>query len=215
MAQSDTIAALAAALCEAQFAMDGAKKDSTNPHFKSKYADLTSVWDACREPLHANGLAVVQSPEPCESGIRLRTVLMHKSGEWIDGVLLIPAAQMSPQGFGSAMSYARRYALSAIIGVVADDDDGNAASPRPQNTTTSYAAPQTQAHTNGNGGGVVSKASDKQIKMLFAIWAKGNYDGKLQDWIAESYGCTVDELNIKQASAAIETLQPSDKAATN
>jgi hypothetical protein len=145
MAQSDSIAALAAALCEAQFAMDGAKKESTNPHFKSKYADLTSVWEAIRAPLHANGLAVVQSPEPCESGIQLRTVLMHKSGEWIDGVLLIPAAQMSPQGFGSAMSYARRYALSAILGVVADDDDGNAASQPQGNGATYQQQPRQQA----------------------------------------------------------------------
>lgn len=217
MAQSETIAALAAALCEAQFAMEGAKKESVNPHFKSKYADLTSVWEACRAPLHANGLAVVQSPEPCEIGIQLRTMLMHKSGEWIDSVLIIPAAQQSPQGYGSAMSYARRYALAAMLGVVSEDDDAEAATApyRQTNGKASY-TPQEQPHTNGHtptsNGSAPGKASDKQKKMLFAIWNKGGFEGKLTDWIAESFGCGIDDISLKQASEAIETLQPSEKA---
>jgi hypothetical protein len=214
MAQSDSIAALAAALCEAQFAMEGAKKDSVNPHFKSKYADLTSVWDACRTPLHANGLAVVQAPEPCEIGIQLRTMLMHKSGEWIDSVLIIPAAQQSPQGYGSAMSYARRYALAAMLGVVSEDDDAEAATTPYRNAASNHQANGAGAAysapaTNGSAPG---KASDKQKKMLFAIWNKGGFEGKLTDWIAESFGCGIDDISIKQASEAIETLQPSEKA---
>lgn len=137
--QSENIGELAAALCEAQFVMENAKKDSVNPHFKSKYADLTSVWNACRAALHANGLAVVQAPEPCEIGIQLRTVLIHKSGEWIDSVIVVPAIKIDAQAFGSAMSYARRYALAAMVGVAPDDDDGNAASAQPQRPQTARA----------------------------------------------------------------------------
>jgi hypothetical protein len=214
MAQSDSIAALAAALCEAQFAMEGAKKDSVNPHFKSKYADLTSVWEACRTPLHANGLAVVQAPEPCEIGIQLRTMLMHKSGEWIDSVLIIPAAQQSPQGYGSAMSYARRYALAAMLGVVSEDDDAEAA-------TTPYRNAASNHQTNGTGAGYSApaangntpgKASEKQIKALFAIWKANGYEGDVKEWIAKEYGCGINDLSIKQASDAIEQLKPSEKA---
>ena len=139
MAQSATIAALAAALCETQFEMEGAKKDNVNPHFKSRYADLASVWNAAKAALHKHGLAIVQAPEPYETGIQLRTVLLHKSGEWIDSTIAIPAQQQSAQGFGSAMSYARRYALAAMIGIVADeDDDGNAASQPARNGGSSY-----------------------------------------------------------------------------
>jgi hypothetical protein len=192
--------------------MEGAKKDSVNPHFKSKYADLTSVWEACREPLHKNGLAVVQAPEPCDTGIQLRTMLLHKSGEWIDSVLVIPAAQQSPQGYGSAMSYARRYALAAMLGVVSEDDDAEAASGS-YRTQAQHTEPRA-TYSNGNSG-APGKASDKQKKMLFAIWSKGNYEGDLKSWIAETFGCGVDDLSIRQASEAIETLQPSDKAATN
>jgi hypothetical protein len=131
MAQSESIAAIAKALAAAQGEMSAAKKDSNNPHFKSKYADLTAVWDACRAALSRHSVAVVQAPEPSESGVMLRTVLMHESGEWIDSTLFIPAAQSGAQAFGSAMSYARRYSLAAMVGVVADeDDDGNAASGR-------------------------------------------------------------------------------------
>lgn len=129
MAQSESIAALAAALSKAQFEMQAARKDMTNPHFQSRYADLAALWDACRAALHENGLAVVQAPEPWDHGIKLRTVVMHTSGEWIDSVLTIPATKQDAQGYGSAMSYARRYGLSAMLGIVADDDDdGNAAS---------------------------------------------------------------------------------------
>lgn len=212
MAQSDTIAALAAALCEAQFAMEGAKKESVNPHFKSKYADLTSVWEACRVPLHTNGLAVVQSPEPCEIGIQLRTMLMHKSGEWIDSVLIIPAAQQTPQGYGSAMSYARRYALAAMLGVVSEDDDAEAATAPYRNggqanTGAAYSAPQ----TNGNGHSAApGKASEKQIKALFAIWRAEGYEGDVKEWIATTYGCGINDLSTKQASDAIERLKPAD-----
>jgi ERF superfamily len=134
---------LAAALAKAQGMMRAASKDSTNPHFKSKFADLASVWEAIREPLSTNGLAVVQLPstEP-NGGATITTVLLHTSGQSLSAKLTMPVAQATPQGFGSALTYCRRYALCAVVGVVADeDDDANAAMPR----TAAPPAPRTQA----------------------------------------------------------------------
>lgn len=125
--QSEQINELAAALAIAQGKITGALKDSANPFFKSKYADLASVWDACREHLSANGLAVIQTTEDVESGICVKTTLAHKSGQWISGVLTMTPKDSSPQAAGSCLTYARRYALAAIVGVAQVDDDANAA----------------------------------------------------------------------------------------
>lgn len=129
METSQNIADLAAALAKAQGQIEGARKDSANPHFKSKYADLASVWDACRSALADNGLSVVQAPGPCASGqLEMTTMLLHSSGQWIKETLTIPLQKVDAQGYGSATTYARRYSLSAMVGVAPDDDDGNAAS---------------------------------------------------------------------------------------
>ena len=129
MTRSESIAALAAALSKAQSAMTGAKKDSINPHFKSKYADLASVWDACREPLTKNGLSVIQMPGKDETGYYVETVLAHSSGEFVSCKLHIVPIKDDPQGLGSSITYARKYALAAIAGIAPDDsdDDGEAA----------------------------------------------------------------------------------------
>ena len=133
MAKSENIGQPAAALSKAQGAIKGAIKDSANPFFKSSYADLASVWDAARAPLAANGLAVVQTTElPGDGGAVLVTTLCHESGEWIDGMLPIRPVKDDPQGMGSAITYMRRYALAAIVGIAPEDDDGNAASGRVQ-----------------------------------------------------------------------------------
>lgn len=125
--QSETIGKLAEALAKAQAQMENAKKDSVNPHFKSKYADIASVIDAIREPLSKHGLAFVQYAEE-ENGIMyLITKLIHSSGEWISGKMKLLITKQDMQGLGSAITYARRYGLSAIVGLAQDDDDGNAA----------------------------------------------------------------------------------------
>ena len=122
---------LYAALAKAQSQIDGAKKDSTNPHFRSKYADLASVWDACREALTSNGLAVVQFGAVSEAGAVLVTRLTHSSGEAIEGSIPLLNGKGDMQGLGSALTYARRYGLAAMVGVCPEDDDGNAASAKP------------------------------------------------------------------------------------
>lgn len=131
MMQSESIANLAQCLSVVQGKLEYAKKDSANPFFKSKYADLESVWDACRKLLADNGLAVAQFPgtySDLDKSMSLTTILMHSSGEWISQEMSLPVSKIDPQGCGSAISYMRRYSLAAIVGVVQSDDDGNAAS---------------------------------------------------------------------------------------
>jgi len=124
---------LAKALVKAQAAMNHAAKDAKNPHFKSSYSTLASVIDAVRPPLSANGLAFVQKTHDAEGGVCIETVLIHESGQEMSfGKLFVPATKQDPQGFGSALSYAKRYSLQTALGVSSEDDDGNAASkPRP------------------------------------------------------------------------------------
>lgn len=128
MKQSESIAELAKALTAAQAQITNARADSTNPHFRSKYADLASCWDACRRALTDNKLSIVQSPETEGSRLHLTTTLLHESGEWMSSTLSLTSKQDTPQAIGSALTYARRYALAAMVGIAQDDDDGNSAS---------------------------------------------------------------------------------------
>lgn len=128
--QSESIAALAGALSKAQAEIKGAEKDKSNPYFKSKYADLSSIWDACKEPLTQNGLAVIQTTELNGGNVVVVTTLAHESGEWIRGKLGLKPVKEDPQSAGSALTYARRYALAAIVGVCPDDDDAEDAMAR-------------------------------------------------------------------------------------
>lgn len=128
MNKSEQINELAVALSKAQGAIKGAIKDTANPFFKSKYADLSSVWEACRSQLAANGLAVVQTPCQGEAGITVETMLMHSSGQWVSNQFTMPVAKADAQAVGSAITYARRYALAAMVGIAPEDDDGNSAS---------------------------------------------------------------------------------------
>lgn len=128
MTQSSEVKDLFTALSKAQSEIRGAVKDSANPFFKSKYADLESVWEACRAALTSNGLSVIQTTEyQVEAGTCVVTTLGHSSGQWIKGTLPIMAIKNDPQGIGSAITYARRYALAGIVGIVQVDDDGESA----------------------------------------------------------------------------------------
>lgn len=128
MQTSESIKELAGAMAKAQAIMAGAAKDKTNPAFRSKYADLASVWEACREALTKHGLSVVQATATSErQEVVVVTRLMHLSGEWMESTLALPVIKNDAQGFGSALTYARRYALAAMVGVAPEEDDGNAA----------------------------------------------------------------------------------------
>ena len=130
MKKSDTIGKIAVALCLAQKEIKGAIKDSSNPFFKSTYADLASVWEAIRKPLTDHGLSIAQLTDEHPEGVVIETILMHESGEWISGRLYMKPIKNDPQGIGSAITYGRRYGLQAITGVCPEDDDGNKASGR-------------------------------------------------------------------------------------
>lgn len=133
MLQSESVKELNTALAKAQGELFAAKKDSINPHFKSKYADLASVWEACREALSSNGLSVTQMPAEFQNNIMtLVTRLSHSSGEWIEQTMTCPVGKPDPQGIGSCLTYMRRYALAAVVGVYQDDDDANSASYAPK-----------------------------------------------------------------------------------
>jgi hypothetical protein len=127
---SESIGKLAPALLAAQKEIENPKKDSRNPHYGNDFASLDACIQATKATLNKHGIAVVQTFAPSEAGVlRLTTALIHSSGEWISGDATLPLPKPDPQGFGSAATYARRYALQAITGTVGeDDDDAQAAS---------------------------------------------------------------------------------------
>lgn len=125
MNKSESIGKLAEALSKTQGTIKGAIKDSKS-HFGT-YSDLASVWEACREQLAENHLSVVQTPCDNDLGISVETILMHSSGEWISNVLTIPVDKNNAHGVGSALTYARRYSLSAMVGIAPMEDDGDEA----------------------------------------------------------------------------------------
>lgn len=125
---------ISTAFVKAQKAFGPALKTSTNPHFKSKYADLAACIEAVIDALNDNGIALVQQSHHCEDGVIVETLFIHESGEVISGGKFhVVASKQDPQGYGSAMTYARRYSLQAACGIAPEDDDGNraVASPRP------------------------------------------------------------------------------------
>jgi len=149
MNRSESIAELSAALAKAQGVMEGATKDSSNPFFKSKYADLSAVWDACRKPLTDNGLCVVQTadfiPEHPDM-VCIETTLCHSSGEWIQGRLAVKPIKADPQSVGSCITYLRRYSLQSMVGIAPEDDDGNAASGQGAKTPTTAKKAEIKQH---------------------------------------------------------------------
>lgn len=149
---SNEIDKLAVAMCGVQAEIGPATQGSVNPFYKSKYADLGEVWSACRDALAKHQVAIIQSAEVYEGKNYLATILLHSSGQWIKGLFeLCPGPKADAQSLGSAITYMRRYSLAAMVGVVSDDDDGNAASGRKAKTATKKVAPQpSKPSDNGN-----------------------------------------------------------------
>ncbi len=123
---------IAAALVLAQTKFQPALKNSQNPHFRSKYADLGACIEAVIDALHDNGIALIQHTAESDKGIIISTTFLHRSGEIYEaGSLFVPASQQTPQAYGSALTYARRYSLMTACGIAPEDDDGNAATYQP------------------------------------------------------------------------------------
>ena len=168
MNRSETIGALSLALSKCQGMIKGAVKDSANPFFKSVYADLESVWAACREPLALNELAVIQLSDETDKGIIVDTMLTHSSGEWISGRMFIPiSAKLDAQTVGSACTYARRYSLQMIVGIAPIDDDGNAAAGKDSVKSVTQAPKQaTTPLKTAHPAGCISAEQNKLLRTL-------------------------------------------------
>lgn len=201
--KSEQINEIAAALSKFQGELKGAVKDSANPFFKSKYADLNSVWESARALLAKNGLSVVQTTDVRDVGLVLETTLMHTSGQWISGIYPLITQKQDPQALGSATTYARRYALSAIIGGYATDDDAEAAVDRTPKTeqglTGSYAAPQAPQEPKKIVQTAALKASPAQVTGLNVIIDKKNIPPEFILGELEKYGASkIADLNRVQ-----------------
>jgi len=176
---------IASALAKAQGEMKPAVFNRTNPHFKSKYADFTSCMEACREPLSKNGLAVTQLPAFTHDGkFILNTLLLHSSGQWMSCEFPMTAKTESIQAIGSAMSYAKRYSLCGMLGIVSDedmDDDGENAIARPQSKTYVAPAPIPPAQ--------VIKVNAGQSELLKSLDQKlnGECREKINKWLSATY----------------------------
>lgn len=176
MNTSPDIDQVAAALVLAQQTMLPLIKDSNNPFFKSKYADLQAVTEACYPALQANGICVLQSAESLGAlGINIRTRLLHTSGQFIETDCAIPPAGQDPQKYGSAVTYGRRYGLQAAVGLAAIDDDGESAMNRnatkPATTTPAEPAPKPTPPAINNDPAMVKKITDNfwQATTLVAL----------------------------------------------
>lgn len=168
MQRSESIVELAKALCAAQAEIEGAVKGKENSHFHSKYADLGAVWDAIRGPLTKHGLSVVQSPRACEMGVEVETTLLHTSGEYLSDTLGMPVSKRDAHGFGSAITYARRFALMAVAGIAPVDDDGNDAAGKRDGT-----------EPMGSG----KPRDDMGKKDSWAEWANGDKSSDCAKWL--------------------------------
>jgi hypothetical protein len=214
---SATIGKLAEALAKAQAEMEGAAKDSTNPHFRSKYADLASVRDACR-PLAKYGIAHLQPTRADGPHVTVTTVLIHASGEWISEDLTLTAGQNTPQAVGSAITYGRRYGLAAMVGIAPEDDDGEAAEPR-NATALGVPAPPSKpapAKPPKSPGPVkfdawwagLALVAEDGIEALEAAWQKSGRD--LKEHVHAKHR---DELEALKARArAVGTPAPVEEA---
>lgn len=179
---SDETNELYAALAKAQGAINNPTKGALNPHFKSRYADLSDGLNAVRAGLADNGLAVVQATRTCLATLMLDTRLGHSSGQWIESEFPVIALPAAPQPIGSALTYARRYSLFAIVGIAGDDDDGNAAS--------------AQHRANGNGArqtfesGTPAFLSPAQVEELEAMVDRLDEGsrGGFEAYIAKAHG---------------------------
>lgn len=132
--ETQKTSAIAKAFVDAQKEFAPALKTSTNPHFRSKYVDLAGCIEAVIDALNNHGFALMQKTHDCDNGVKVETLFMHQDGEQISGgVITVPADRQNAQGYGSALTYARRYSLMAACGIAPEDDDGNAATkPAPQ-----------------------------------------------------------------------------------
>ncbi len=182
---------IAAAFVKAKREFSPALKEKNNPAFRSKYADLGACLEAVNDALLNCGIAVYQETSEDQTGVTVETVFMHESGETLRcGKLHVPASKQDPQGYGSALTYARRYALMTACGIAPEDDDGNAASKAPQRQAVEYVqAP-------------IKTLSSKQVADVLALIDEVKADKPaLLNWVSEKSGQKVTKLEEAPAEA--------------
>lgn len=198
MNHSEQINEIMEALSKAQSEMTHAVKDTSNPFFKSKYADLGAVWDACRGPLSKNGLAVTQIVNQEGEKPTLITLLGHQSGQWIKSVMQLPIQKPGPQEIGSCITYCRRYSLAALVGVYQDDDDAEAAEGRGSERANTSSLPQGQRNYLKSLSSKVEKVDAPYVKTVLNAIGVHSFE----------------EMNNSQADRAIRSfnkrLQPKE-----
>lgn len=211
MQHSETIGKLSDALAKAQAEIKSIGKDRTNPHFKNRYATLDAILDTIRPTLAKHGLSVVQGASDTTTGFNVETWLVHASGEYIGNVVAVPVSKQDAQGVGSALTYGRRYGVSALLALSTDeDDDGEAAVKKP---APKKADPKPEAKPE-------TKAQDREwdgtdadaLKYPFPVEGSDNYgkpmgemsDEALQKFVAWA-GVKPQYLNARIRAEAILT----------
>lgn len=217
MNQSEHINELASALAKAQGEMQAAIKDCINPFFKSKYADLGSIWDAARPVLSKNGLCIMQTTEMNGDKIIMVTTLAHNSGQWMKSHLPLNPSKNDSQGVGAAITYLRRYSLSALVGVVCDDDDdgetamgrGKSAQNNPTTPPTPGPAKKNAPPVNQSVAQVINHEQFKQLSELmsnldensrnaFSAWYKNEFKcSKMIEIPKTAFDRCISALNVK------------------
>ena len=226
MNHSDTIAELAKALCKFQGEVTQPVKNKVNPGFHYKYADLTSILQAIQKPLLENGLSISQPMIETDGKTILETVLFHISGEWLRGEMLLHPVKDDPQAQGSALTYARRYSLSSILGISADDDDdAESATDRGKKTQKptesrplqSQEKPPVAIAQDTKEQMPSGLATTKQLAKLHVLMTEKSIDReKVVRHCQIEYGIkeSSKELTIDQASALIDLLETNAQLTT-
>lgn len=198
-------AKIAAAFVKAQKNFAPALKTNTNPAFRSKYVALDGCIEAVIDSLNANGIALLQPTHDCESGVTVETIFLHESGESLSGGKLhVPAVKQDAQGYGSALTYARRYSLMAACGIAPEDDDGNAAS----KTVKQAPAPQPTPATLTRGqqeeiAALVAETGSDLVALMAWISKGAGFECKTLSQVpADAYAPVIKRLNEKKAQTA-------------
>lgn len=207
--QSAECGELFGALAKAQGQIEGAAKGKENPHFRSKYADLASVWDACREPLSKNGLSIVQQPFTRGPLTGVRTILGHSSGQWMACVCTTTPRDQGPQAYGSCVTYLRRYALAAFAGVAPEDDDGEKGEGRDRDKKppgASWGKPKAAPRKQDPADDGTPISADTLHALRIAAGAKFKAP-EARKWLSETFGTdNAESLSEFEGNQAIKLL---------
>jgi hypothetical protein len=207
MNKSETIAELASALNKAQSEMSGAKKTAKNPFFKSNYANLEEVIHCIKEPFADNGLSFMQFPITTDGFAGVETVILHSSGEWISGEFMLKCSKNDPQGMGSAITYAKRYGLQGACGIPSEDDDGNAATSKPEAKKPAPVKMITAVQKE-NIFNLLQKANLTNERLQDGLDKVMGVKGKSTDYLTQPQAATF----IKQITSIIKTNKSTEQA---